>query len=143
MSPIIHWTPFLEPFEDMEKMFSEFMPALSGRQAGFMPAVDVYEDKDNIIVETQLAGVDPDKVDISIENNVLYLKGSSEKKSEVEDKNYYRKEIRQGSFYRSVPLPTHVLGDKASASAEDGVLKIIIPKTIEARPKTIKVKIKK
>ena len=142
MSQIIKWAPFLEPFEDMDKMFSELMPANKG-MAGFMPAVDIYEDKDNVIVETQLAGVDPEKVDISIENDVLIIKGESEKKSEVEDKNYYRKEIRRGSFYRSVPLPAHVLGDKASAAAEDGVLKISVPKAPEVKPRTIKIKTKK
>ncbi|MEA3463884.1 MAG: Hsp20/alpha crystallin family protein [Patescibacteria group bacterium] len=142
MSPLIKWTPFLEPFEDMDKMFSEFAPAVKG-MGEFMPSVDVYEDKNNVVVETQLAGVDPEKVDISIKNDVLNIKGESEKKSEVEEKNYYRKEIRRGSFYRSVPLPAHVIGEKASASAEDGVLKVVIPKTSEAKPKMIKIKTKK
>jgi len=118
----------------MDKMLSEF------NQAGFTPAVDIYEDKNNVFVETQLAGVDPEKVNISIENDVLVIKGEGEKKSEVEDKNYYRKEIRRGSFYRSVALPTHVLGEKASAEAIDGVLKISIPKATGGKPKTIKIK---
>lgn len=137
---IIKWTPFfpeLSGFEDMDKMFSEFMPPRGAQ--GFMPAIDMYEDKDNVIVETQLAGVDPEKVEVSIENDILTIKGESEKKSEVEEKNYYRKEIRRGGFYRSVPLPTHVLGDKASAAAEGGMLKISIPKAPESKPKTIKV----
>lgn len=142
MSALIKWSPFMPEFpgfEEMEKMFSEMMPAIRGTQAGFMPAVDMYEDKDNVIVETQLAGVSPDKVDVSIENDILTVKGESEKKSEVEEKNYYRKEIRRGGFYRSIPLPTRVLGDKATASAEEGVLKIVIPKAPEAKPKTIKI----
>ncbi len=132
----------LEPFEDMEKMMDELLPT-ARRQAGFVPAVDMYEDKDSVIVETQLAGIDPEKVDISIENDVLTIKGESEKKSEVEDKNYYRKEIRRGSFFRSIPLPTHVVGDKASAVAEKGVLKISIPKAEETKPKKIKIETKK
>ncbi|MFH1255353.1 MAG: Hsp20/alpha crystallin family protein [bacterium] len=129
MSPIIKWTPFLEPFEDMDKMFENLMPA-----------VDVYQDKENVYIETQLAGIDPEKIDISIENDILTIKGESEKKSEVEDKNYYRKEIRRGSFYRSVPLPSHVIGEKASAEAVNGILKIAVPKAPEAKPKTIKIK---
>lgn len=129
-----------DPFEEMDKMFSDFMPVATRGQSGFMPAVDVYEDKDSVIVETQLAGVDPEKVDIAIENDILTIKGESEKKSEVEDKNYYRKEIRRGSFYRSVPLPAHVDKSKASAIAEDGVLKISIPKAAEVKPMAIKVK---
>jgi len=141
MSALIRWTPFLEPFEEMDKMLNEF-PAMRER-AGFTPAVDMYEDKDNVIVETQLAGIDPEKVSISIKNDVLCIKGQSEKKSEIDEKNYYRKEIRRGSFYRSIPLPTHVSGDKAVATADDGVLKISIPKAPESKPKTIPIKTKK
>lgn len=142
MNGLIRWSPFLDSFEDMDKMLGEFSPALRGG-AGFMPAVDMYEDKDNVIVETELAGIDPEKVDIAIENDVLTIKGESEKKREVDDKNYYRKEIKRGNFYRSVPLPAHVNGDKASAVADDGVLKISIPKAPETKPKTIKIKNKK
>jgi HSP20 family protein len=139
MSPIIKWAPFLEPFEDMDKMFEDYLPARGGF-TGLVPAVDVYQDKDKVYVETQLAGIDPEKVDISIENDVLIIKGESEKKSEVEDKNYYRKEIKRGSFYRSVPLPTHVIGEKASAEATNGILKISVPKALEGKPKAIKIK---
>ena len=128
---LIKWAPFLEPFEEMEKIFSENMPSLRGGQSGFTPALDIYEDKNNVIVETQLAGINPNKVSISVENDVLCIKGESEKKTEVDDKNYYRKEIRRGSFYRSIQLPTHVIGEKAEAITEDGVLKISIPKALE------------
>jgi len=141
--PLIKWTPFLDSFEDMDKMFSDFLPTVPGRRGGFTPAVDMYEDKNNVIVETQLAGINPEDVAISIENDVLCIRGESEKKSEVDDKNYYRKEIRRGSFYRSIPLPTRVLGDKAEARAEDGVLKISIPKAPEGKPKTIKIQTKR
>jgi HSP20 family protein len=142
---IIKWSPFLEPFEDMDKMLSDFMPTVRSRmmQAMFTPAVDMYDDGDNIVVESQVAGIDPEKVDISIENDVLTIKGQTEKKKEVEEKNYLRKELYRGSFYRSVQLPTKVEGDKATASAEEGVLKIVIPKAPEAKPKLIKVQTEK
>jgi len=133
---LIKWTPFLadSPFGEMDKMMSDTV-----NQMGFSPALDIYEDKNNVVVETQLAGIDPEKVDISISNDVLTIKGEGEKKSEVEDKNYYRKEIRRGSFFRSVQLPTHVVGDKAAAVAADGVLKISVPKAALAKPKSIKI----
>jgi HSP20 family protein len=141
---LIKWTPFLsDHFEDMDKMFGDFMPAVRGDHGGFTPAIDMYEDKDNVIVETQLAGIDPEKVDVAIENDILTVKGESEKKSEVEDKNYYRKEIRRGSFYRSIPLPAKVDGDRASAVVEDGILKISVPKAAASQPKTIKIETKK
>lgn len=140
---LIKWTPFLSEFDDMDKMMESMLPAVRGSQFGFTPAVDMYEDKDNIIIETQLGGIDPEKVNISIENNVLSIKGESEKKSEVEDKNYYRQEIRRGAFFRSIPLPTKVDGDKATAVNEDGLLKITVPKAPEVKPKTIKIQSQK
>ncbi|HNX11094.1 MAG TPA: Hsp20/alpha crystallin family protein [bacterium] len=142
---LIKWTPFWadNSFEDMEKMFSENLPAVRGNQMGFTPAIDMYEDKDQVIVETQLAGIDPEKVDLTVDNDVLTIKGESEKKSEVEDKNYYRQEIRRGSFFRSIPLPAKVLGDKASAITANGILKVSIPKAPTAEPKAIKIQTQK
>jgi len=143
---LIKWTPFFSDnfgLDDLDKDLSNMLPAVRGNQFGFTPAVDMYEDKDNIIVETQLAGINPDDVSISIENDVLCIKGESEKKSEVDEKNYYRKEIRRGSFFRSISLPARVDGDNAKAVAEGGVLKITIPKTSEVKSKTIKIENKK
>lgn len=139
---LIKWSPFFDPFEEMDRALPSLLPKLRGGEP-LMPAVDMYEDKDNVIVETQLAGIDPDKVEISIENDILCIKGESEKQTEVDEKDYYRKEIRRGSFYRNLPLPTHVLGDQAEATAADGVLKIIIPKATEVKPKQIKINAKK
>lgn len=143
---LIKWNPFLNDslsFDDMDKVFGEMLPAVRANHFGFTPALDMYEDKQNIVVETQLVGIDPNKVSVSIENDVLCIKGESERRSEVEEKNYYRKEIRRGSFYRSVPLPTKVDGDKATAVTEDGILKITIPKAEEVQPKNIKIQTKK
>lgn len=129
----------------MDRAFSDFLPALRGnrgREGGelsFMPAVDMYEEDNNVVVEAQLAGVEPKDVDLSIDNDVLTLKGKSEKTNEVDEKNYYRKEIVKGSFYRNVPLPASVKGEEAKAVAEDGVLKVIIPKTEEKRSSKIEI----
>jgi HSP20 family protein len=107
-----------------------------------VPALDVYQTDDDVVVETQLPGVDPTNVNISIENDVLTIEGSFEKKREVDEKNYYRKEIRSGSFHRSVALPTSVNGDKAKATYDKGVLKVTVPKEERAKPKTVKVEVK-
>lgn len=139
---LIKWTPFFDDsfgFDEMDKSLADMLPAVSGHKFGFTPAIDIYEDKDNIIVETQLAGINPDDVSISIENDILSIKGESEKKSEVDEKNYYRKEIRRGSFFRSISLPTKVDGDKAKAVTEGGVLKISIPKAPGTKIKKIKI----
>jgi HSP20 family protein len=142
---IIRWKPWWldEPFEDMERFFKEEFPAmLPQRVGGFVPSVDVYETKDSVIVESPLAGVDPKDVDIFIEDNILTIKGETKKKTEVDEKNYYRKEVRYGNFYRRVSLPAAVAGEKAKAVSENGVLKISIPKLPgEKKEKAIKIKI--
>ena len=137
---IIKWGPMIEPFEEMDKFF-EGMAVPSAK--GFTPAVDVYQTDNDVVVEAPLAGVKPQEVDITIENDVLCIKGETKKESEVEDKNFYRKEVRSGSFYRSIALPTHVVGDKANAEFINGMLKITIPKAPEAKPKKIKVNLGK
>jgi HSP20 family protein len=126
------------PWGDMDRFLEEDF----WRARAFSPAVDVYQDKDNVIVETSLPGIDPDKVEISVENDVLTVSGSSEEKQEVKHEDYYHKEIRQGSFSRSVILPMTVKADAAEANYEKGVLKIILPKAEEAKPKKIAVKLK-
>ena len=140
--PIIKWVgggDSMRIWPEIESMLEEF----PGRQVrGFSPVVDVYQDKDNVYVETPLAGVKPEDVDITFENDVLTVKGGTKKESEVDEKDYYRKEIRSGSFYRSVALPARVSADKAEATSKDGMLKITIPKAPEAKPKTIKIKAK-
>jgi HSP20 family protein len=133
MRGMIQWSPM----RDLDKFFDE---GWSG--ADFTPATDVYQEKDNVVVETPIAGIDPADVDISIENDVLTVSGHTEEKKEVKREDYYRKEIREGSFSRSVILPMMVKGDTAEASYEKGILKITLPKAEEAKPKKIAVKVK-
>jgi HSP20 family protein len=136
---LIKWAPIFSGFDGIDKEMDSMLPSLQGDKFGFTPAVDMYENNDSIVIETQLGGIDPEKVKISIENNVLLIKGESEKKSEIDDKNYYRKEIRRGSFYRSIPLPSKVDEKLATAINEDGILKIVVPKLMATKPQTIKI----
>ncbi|MBD3329867.1 Hsp20 family protein [Candidatus Dojkabacteria bacterium] len=105
--------------------------------------MDMYEEKDNIVVKLKIAGFPKDKIDISIENGRLTVKGNVEKESEEDnkDKKYYRKEIQVMSFTRSVDLPVSVISDKAKASFSDGMLEIVLPKSEEAKPKKISVEV--
>ena len=138
---LIRWSPLLgnSMFDDMDQAFdSMVVPA----QRGFVPALDVYQTADDVVVETTLPGMNPKDVSVSIENDVLTIEGSSEKKTEVDEKDYYRKEIRSGSFHRAIALPSSVKGDDAKASYENGVLKIVIPKREEIKPKKISIDIK-
>ena len=127
---LIPWTPFLDTFDSLEKNFSSFVPA-----------IDVYEEKDVVVVEATLAGIKPENVAINIHDDVLTLEGQRESSSEIEEKNYYRKEVRSGSFHRSIVLPTAVMADKAKANFENGLLKIVLPKEERAKPTSIKIDI--
>lgn len=138
---LIQWRPWLgRSWDDLDDWFED--KALSARSSQFMPPVDIYEKGNKVIVETQVTGIDPEKVDISVEENHLIIKGASQRKTEVDEKNYYRKEVYAGSFYRSVPLPVKVIGDKAEAIYEDGLLKVSIPKMPETKAKKISIKVK-
>lgn len=136
---LVRMYPMLPNFGDIDRYFDD--PSLA-RLSSFVPAIDVYQTKDEVVVEAPLAGIDPEQVSISIENDVLAIEGKAEHKSEVDEKNYYRQEVRYGAFHRAVALPTAVNGDKATATYEKGVLKIVIPKEERAKPKTVKVEVK-
>lgn len=129
---LIPWTPFVDTFDNIEKSLSNFMPA-----------IDVYEDKDNVVVEATLAGINPDDVSIAINDDVLTIDGQRQSTSEVDEKNYYRKEVRTGSFHRSVLLPVSVHSDKAEATFENGLLRVVLPREEKSKSKNIKINIKK
>jgi HSP20 family protein len=111
--------------------------------ANFIPAVDIYQTDDAVIVETPLAGVDPEKVDIAIENDVLTIRGRAEARTEAKETEYYRREIRTGEFVRSVELPVSVQADRATAGSKNGMLRITIPKAEHVKPKSIRVSVEK
>lgn len=85
------------------------------------------------------AGIDPDKIEIAVHNNTLRVFGSRDEKEVVEDKHYYKKEIRRGSFERIISLPSPVDQSKATAECKDGVLYIVLPKTKATKQSTIKI----
>jgi HSP20 family protein len=126
---LIPWSPFLDTFDSLENN-------------NFLPAIDVYEDHDQVIVEASLAGIQPDDVNISVKDEIFSLEGIRKETSEIDEKNYYRKEVRTGSFHRSVILPAYVQADKAQAKFENGLLKVILPKENKAQSKNIKIEVK-
>lgn len=118
---IIRWESPLE----ITNLFED-MPTLD--MVGWDLATDVYEEEGSVVVNMQLPGIEADKYDVSVEDGMLVVKGSRDKETVTEDKDYYRKEIQRGDFERRVQLPNKALAtDKLTTSKEDGVLKISIP----------------
>lgn len=140
---LIRWSPMWDPFAEMDEAINR-LPSVSNQSLkAFVPAVDMYETDKAVVMETPLAGMRPEDVSVSVEKGVLTLKGESKKEHEVEEKNYYRKEVRSGSFYRQLALPAPVLEDKVTAEFKDGVLKITCPKATPNHTKKIDVKVVK
>jgi len=135
---IIKWSPI----SDLDRLLADDFPTLRIAKFGEGLAIDLFEENDEVIAEMHLAGVNPEKIDVSVEDNYLRISGAKEEKKEENKTNYYYKEIQRGAFERTVRLPSRVLGDKAKAEYEDGILRVVIPKAEETR-KNVKVEIKK
>lgn len=140
---LIPWKPLLDNFDDMDLFMQPYRNLVPAADGGIVPPVDIYDNEKTLVVETPLAGVDPERVEITVEGDMLTIKGGMERKTEVDEKNYYRKEVRTGSVYRQIQLPVHVIGEKAEASYDHGMLKIDIPKAGDDKAKTIKINVKK
>ena len=102
-------------------------------------SVDVYQDKDNIIVKSTIAGVEPEDVDVSFDNDMLTIRGQRKKDLTVDEENYFYQECYWGNFSRPIILPVDVKTDKINASIKNGILTITLPKT---KKKDIDIKIK-
>lgn len=106
------------------------------------PAVDIAEQENDYVVKMELPGVNKDDVKISLESNILTIKGEKKQEKEEKNKNVHRLERTYGSFQRSFTLPTTVKSDTIDAFFKEGVLTISLPKAEEAKPKQIEVKVK-
>ena len=149
------WRPLSEmaPWErEMDRVFGDFFgrrlsPFRWGRWwprrgAGVsVPAVDLYEEKDELVAKVELPGMTKDEIEINISDNLLTIKGEKKKEEETKEEDYYCCERSYGSFTRAVELPREVQVEKAKASFKNGVLEIRLPKTEEAKKKELKIKV--
>lgn len=138
---LIKW----EPFKEIDRFFDDRFPEQLGAfpKLGFDLAVDVYEEKGNVVAKMSLSGIKPEEVDVSLEDDMLTISGRREEEKEVDKKDYYSKEIRRGSFSRSVSLPKSVDASKAGARYENGVLVVTMPVIAGAKARAVNIKIKK
>src|SRR5262249_16304644 len=109
--------------------------------SGWTPALDMYEDKDNVYVRTELPGMKKEDIDVSLHNGSLSISGERKTQEEFKDAEVYRAERFVGRFQRTLSLPTAVAGDKIKAQYKDGILSITLPKAEEAKPKQIDVSV--
>ena len=146
MSNLTRWEPVHEMMtlrEAMDRLFDDaFTRPVSMRGGSVVPAIDLYQTEDEVVVKASLPGLRSEDVHISVTADVLTLSGEFKQETEKKDTTYHIREHRFGSFERSIMLPTDVQTDKAKADFENGILTISLPKAETVKPKTINIKAK-
>lgn len=137
---------FTRALERMEEEMEEFMgrlfrPEEWGTMAGFVPRLNVAETEKEVEVTVELPGLKPEEVNVEVKNGALWITGERKEEKEEKGKTWHRVERRSGEFRRAIELPTTVEEGKIEAKFENGVLKVVAPKTEEAKPKHIEVKV--
>jgi HSP20 family protein len=146
MATITRWDPFQDVLslrEAMSQLMEESFVQPTAAQGGknFVPALDLSETAEGYLVEAALPGVKPEDVEITVENNVLMIKGETRQEVDEQKRNFHRIERRFGTFQRTIGLPTTVKADAIQASLTNGVLRLEIPKAEEVKPRKISVNV--
>ena len=146
----------LNPFQDMERFFENFVPRswLNPLQREWpawpdlnlkmpfeakMPRMDVIDRDDEVVVRAEVPGVEKKDLDISMTDNTITIKGTTQHEKTVEKGDYYRSETSRGSFARTVGLPGDVDGTNAKATFKDGILELVLPKVAKSKRRSIKI----
>lgn len=142
------WKP-----KNVEKWFDEFfeephfpatwmrMPSLKKLKMmeEFSPSVDMFDNKDEIVLKAELPGMKKEDVNVSITEDSISIKGEMKKEEETKEDDYYYSERTYGSFSRILPLPYKIKANKVDAKFSDGLLEIHMPKADESKPKEVKI----
>ena len=143
---IVRYDPFRDLRtlqEEVNRLFSTNLTRAFDDQGigrgAWAPSVDIYENKDQIVLEAELPGMNQEDFDLSIENNVITLRGERKFEKTEETDNYHRVERSYGAFTRSFTLPQTVSAEGATAEYNNGVLRVTLPKREETKARRIQV----
>src|SRR6266498_3707850 len=139
-----------DPFRDLRSLQEEVNRLFTGNMArsfdeegvargSWSPSVDIYENKDHIVLEAELPGMKREDFDLSVENNVITLRGERHFEKKDETDNYHRVERAYGTFLRSFTLPNTVSAEGAVADYRNGVLRVTLPKRAETKARRIEI----
>jgi len=150
MNALMRWDPFKE-LDDLQNRLSTVLGRAQVRKEGskdeamtvaqWAPLVDIVEDENEYLIKAELPEVNKENVKVTVQDDVLTITGERRYEKEENGKRYHRVERAYGSFARSFALPEDADGDKVAADFKDGVLKVHLPKSAKAKPKSIDVKI--
>jgi HSP20 family protein len=154
MATTTRWDPF-EDLRSAQDELAQMNPTLahalglhaqqgSGRAmattTAWAPALDISERKDAYLVTVELPGVEPDDLQVTLEDGLLTIQGERHFAHDSSEERFHRVERRYGAFRRAITLPAHVVAEGIQASVDNGVLQILVPKMEEATPKRIQVR---
>jgi HSP20 family protein len=142
---ITRWDPYREVVS-LQNRINSLFHNMSGEDdplaaASFVPAVDIYEDAQKVMLKLEVPGIDQKDLDVRVENHTLTVKGERKFEAEEKEQNFHRIERRYGSFYRAFTLPSTVDTENVAASYNAGVLKLELKKKPEAQPKQIQISV--
>ena len=151
MTTMMRWDPFQDlrsAQDEMAQMNPMLAHALglhaqqqgSATATAWAPALDISERKDAYLVMVELPGVEPDDLQITMEEGLLTIQGERQFDQESSEQQFHRVERRYGAFRRSITLPAQVQAEQIEATFDNGVLEIVVPKAEEAKPKRIQVR---
>jgi HSP20 family protein len=123
------------------QMFGQYGQQYGGATQVWAPAVDISERKDAYLVSVELPGIGIDDIEITFEGGLLTIQGERHVPHDSSEEKMHRVERRYGAFRRSITLPTHVMAESIEATAQDGVLQILVPKAAEVLAKRIAVRV--
>jgi HSP20 family protein len=147
------WRPFRElaparEFEGFRREIDRFWDSFFERRAArveegeeWLPALELAETENEYVVKAEVPGMDPKDIDISLSDGMLTIRGEKKQEREEKEADYHLVERSYGSFARSIQISKPVQGEKITASHKNGVLKIVLPKSEEAKKKEIKIKV--
>ena len=152
MTTLTRFVPFRSPMADvavlqnrLNSIFNDFARPDDAQETlsvgNFMPAVDIYEDDQKLVLKLEVPGIKQEDLDVRLENQTLTVKGERKFESEEKEENFHRIERRFGSFTRSFTLPVSVDTASVAAKYENGVLAIQLAKKEAAKPKQVKIEI--
>jgi HSP20 family protein len=146
MTDLIRWDPVREIAsmrDSMDRVFEDFFSHSPANFEGYGSIdINMIQTDDAVIIKANIPGIKPEDINISITGETLTIRGETKEEEELKDANYHIREMKYGSFARSILLPSRVVSEKGNAEFKDGILKLTLPKAEEVKPKLITIKAK-
>jgi HSP20 family protein len=143
---LLQWREAIDPFRELDslrtaidRLFGDYRWR-TGAYRGVFPALNITETRDNLFVSAEIPGINPKDTDITATRDSITIRGERRPAAVGKEVNYHQREREFGSFNRIIGMPCQVNPDKISASYKEGILTVVVPKAMQAKPKQIEIK---